>query len=671
MENHAYSQVIGTSSAPYINNTLKTGGADLSQSYGLTHPSQPNYFTLFSGSTQGVTDDSCYTRGFSSAPNLASELIAAGQDLGQLQRDAAQPGFDDLQQRRLRAKHNPWFGFSNVPDVARAKTFAQFPTDYTTLPNVSFVTPNLCSDMHDCSVSTGDTWLKNNLGAYATWAKTHNSLLVVTFDEDNQPGRQPHPDGPVRPAGDGGVRSSTTYNHYNMLRTLEDSQGLTHPRGQRRLRLRHHRHLGLPEMYVADSRAGTRCAGVPDSRPAPRRAAPRRGRPHRPRPRHGQPDHRRLLGDGHRRPPAVPGRGPRPVARWASACWTASTTAFGAWSGWPAATSPTAAAAATRWWPGSATACRRCASRCSCSPTASPPSAGPRRRPHRQGPAHRPARRDDLPVRHTARHRGRAFGVHRAMDTAGALLGPLAAFLILRATVDGYDAVFTVSVCVAVLGVLVLVLFVPGTRSTRARRAAEKAVRPTAGQPVRCATPSASCAAASCAVSRCAPLLLGLDDRQRLLRLSAAPARAGRRPTSWFPLLPLGTAAAFLLLAVPLGALADRVGPPARLPRRARGAPDGVRASCSPPGTARPSPTPSCSCTAPSTRRPTACSWRRPRTACLRSCARRAWRWCRPARRWPGSCARSPSARRGRCGATGRPCRRRRRRWRCRAVASP
>ncbi|MDX2593845.1 MFS transporter, partial [Streptomyces sp. WI03-4A] len=61
-------------------------------------------------------------------------------------------------------------------------------------------------------------------------------------------------------------------------------------------------------------------------------------------------------------------------------------------------------------------------------------------------------------------NQGRAFGVHRALDTTGAMLGPLAAFLILRTAVDGYDAVFAVSACVAALGVLVLVLFVPGGR---------------------------------------------------------------------------------------------------------------------------------------------------------------------------------------------------------------
>ncbi|MBT2384526.1 MFS transporter [Streptomyces sp. ISL-11] len=145
--------------------------------------------------------------------------------------------------------------------------------------------------------------------------------------------------------------------------------------------------------------------------------------------------------------------------------------------------------------------------------------------------------------------RGRAFGVHRAMDTAGALLGPLLAFVILRAAAGGYDAVFVASGCVAALGVLVLMLFVPGHTSgaPRPARPAERApLRSVLRRPdVRRLT--------SCA------MLLGLTTvsdsflyltLQRRLDLSEA----------WFPLLPLGTATAFLVLAVPLGAVADRVG---------------------------------------------------------------------------------------------------------------
>ncbi|MFF4055657.1 MFS transporter [Streptomyces sp. NPDC001668] len=148
--------------------------------------------------------------------------------------------------------------------------------------------------------------------------------------------------------------------------------------------------------------------------------------------------------------------------------------------------------------------------------------------------------------------RGRAFGVHRAMDTTGALLGPLVAFAVLRATVDGYDAVFAVSGCVAVLGVLVLVLFVPGhiTPAGAAQPPAPERpllrdalgllVRPELRRLTLCAS------------------LLGLttvSDSFLYLLLQ----REGDLPAHLFPLLPLGTAAFFLLLAVPLGALADRV----------------------------------------------------------------------------------------------------------------
>ncbi|GAA2152412.1 alkaline phosphatase family protein [Kitasatospora kazusensis] len=226
MENHAYSQVIGSSSAPYLNNTLKAGGANLTASYGITHPSEPNYYALFSGSTQGRTDDSCVGVGSMTAPNLGSELIAAGKSWASYNETLPSQGSTVCSSGKYAQKHNPWFGFGNVP-TSTAYTFAQFPADYTTLPKVSFVTPNLCSDMHDCSVATGDTWIKNNLGAYATWAQTHNSLLVVTFDEDNSLSGNRIPTLLYGQHVTPGSSSAATYNHYNVLRTLEDLAGLS------------------------------------------------------------------------------------------------------------------------------------------------------------------------------------------------------------------------------------------------------------------------------------------------------------------------------------------------------------------------------------------------------------------------------------------------------------
>ena len=87
--------------------------------------------------------------------------------------------------------------------------------------------PNLCNDMHDCSVATGDAWLKRNLDGYAQWAKTHNSLFILTWDEDDFGASNQIVTvfaGPkVRP-GD----VSQNINHYNVLRTIEDMYGTAH-----------------------------------------------------------------------------------------------------------------------------------------------------------------------------------------------------------------------------------------------------------------------------------------------------------------------------------------------------------------------------------------------------------------------------------------------------------
>jgi predicted MFS family arabinose efflux permease len=155
---------------------------------------------------------------------------------------------------------------------------------------------------------------------------------------------------------------------------------------------------------------------------------------------------------------------------------------------------------------------------------------------------------------------GRAFGVHRAMDTAGALMGPLVAFVILRQAAEGYDAVFTVSTCVAVIGVLVLLLFVPS------RPPAPGSSAPGSSAPVANAAPQVSLRAAVALLRRrdlrrlavCA-LLLGLATVSDSFVYLVIQRRFDV-PVQWFALLPLGTAAGFLTFTVPLGRLADRVG---------------------------------------------------------------------------------------------------------------
>lgn len=225
-ENKQYGEIIGSANAPYINQ-LANAGASLTGMKALTHPSQPNYFNFFSGTTQGITSDGCYTPQSMSAPNLGQELIAAGKTFATYNEDLPSEGSTACTNGQYAQKHNPWFAFKNVP-LNTGKTWAQFPkSDFTQLPNLSFVVPNQCNDMHSCAVGTGDSWLKNNLGAYADWAKANNSLLVLTWDEDNYLGSNQiatvFSGAKVKQGKYGGA-----YNHYNLLRTFEDLFGTAH-----------------------------------------------------------------------------------------------------------------------------------------------------------------------------------------------------------------------------------------------------------------------------------------------------------------------------------------------------------------------------------------------------------------------------------------------------------
>jgi phosphatidylinositol-3-phosphatase len=225
-ENKQYGEIIGSANAPYINQ-LANAGASLTAMKALTHPSQPNYFNLFSGATQGITGDGCYAPQSMSAANLGQELIAAGKTFATYNEDLPSEGSTACTSGQYAQKHNPWFAFKNVP-LTTGKTWAQFPKgDFTALPHLSFVVPNQCNDMHSCAVATGDTWLRNNLDAYAQWAKANNSLLVVTWDEDNFLGSNR-----IATVFSGAkVKQGTyssAYNHYSLLRTFEDLFGTTH-----------------------------------------------------------------------------------------------------------------------------------------------------------------------------------------------------------------------------------------------------------------------------------------------------------------------------------------------------------------------------------------------------------------------------------------------------------
>jgi hypothetical protein len=170
-ENKDFDQVIGNPAAPYLNR-LVAEGALLTQMFGEEHNSEGNYFWLFSGDNHGVGfNDKVPAVKFTDS-NLGAALIAKGlsfkgysQSLPAIGSDidVTPPGchYPCLYGR----KHVPWISFANVPDGPTPDTsanlrFADFPADY-------------------------DKWLAENLDRYYQWAKTHNSLLLVTWDEND------------------------------------------------------------------------------------------------------------------------------------------------------------------------------------------------------------------------------------------------------------------------------------------------------------------------------------------------------------------------------------------------------------------------------------------------------------------------------------------------------
>jgi len=220
-ENEDADAVIGSPKAPYLT-SLAASGATFTDSHGVTHPSQPNYIALFSGSTQGVHDDSCPQQ--LDGPNLAGQLIEAGHTFVGYSEDLPSAGDTSCKAGAYARKHNPWSDFPALPPEVN-QPYTALPADSADLPTVAFVIPNMCNDMHDCGVPAGDAWARTHLPAYVKWAKAHNSLLIVSFDENGGSPGNLIPTFMVGPMVDTGP-SRQRIDHYSVLRTLEDMYGL-------------------------------------------------------------------------------------------------------------------------------------------------------------------------------------------------------------------------------------------------------------------------------------------------------------------------------------------------------------------------------------------------------------------------------------------------------------
>ena len=224
MENHSYSQIIGNTSAPYMNAFARHGELFTNMN-AISHPSLPNYLALTSGSTLGCTSDKCPTNSFRSK-NIFFQLRKHHRRWHAWE--------DSMPSSCLRTnagpyavRHNPPPYYTDlVPRDCRRHDVAYPSRLPARIPGFTFITPNTCNDIHSCAVSVGDTWLSKHVPPLLR----RGAIVVITFDEgegDN------HVYCAVRGPGAGrGVRRIRRYTHYSVLAGIE-------------------RHFGLPRLHHA------------------------------------------------------------------------------------------------------------------------------------------------------------------------------------------------------------------------------------------------------------------------------------------------------------------------------------------------------------------------------------------------------------------------------------
>jgi hypothetical protein len=235
MENHSYSQIIGSSAAPYLNQLANECG--LATNYhGVAHPSLPNYIAATSGGTQGITDDNPPSSHPLAVASIFSQVAAAGLTWRSYE-ESMQSNCALSSSGNYAVKHNPAAYYTGIRtqcaswDVPMGTTSAgAFRSDLQNdaLPSFSFVTPNLCNDMHDCGVSTGDAWLKSwvPLILSSPGYTSGNTVVVITWDEDDGSTSNQVATIVASPSTPAGTRSGTLFNHYSLLRTAEEQLGL-------------------------------------------------------------------------------------------------------------------------------------------------------------------------------------------------------------------------------------------------------------------------------------------------------------------------------------------------------------------------------------------------------------------------------------------------------------
>jgi phosphatidylinositol-3-phosphatase len=259
-ENKDFERIVGSPDAPFITSLAKRYGV-ATQFYAEAHPSEPNYVAMVGGSTYGIRDDAAFTDHTVDAPSLATQLQAAHLTWKEYLESLPAPGSLAVVSGFYAAKHSGFLNFASVQhDPQRAQHLVGFDALQRDLrsgaiPNFSMIVPNVCNEMHgaseagtpfDCRydhpgplIRRGDRVVQRLVAAIMAsraWTGSKNAAIVITFDEDDSGGTEgccaADPGGGHIPTlvvanhGPRGVRDDTPYNHYALLRTVEDTFGI-------------------------------------------------------------------------------------------------------------------------------------------------------------------------------------------------------------------------------------------------------------------------------------------------------------------------------------------------------------------------------------------------------------------------------------------------------------
>jgi hypothetical protein len=222
MENHSYSEIIGSANAPYINGLA--GQCGLATNYfAISHPSLPNYIALTSGSTQGITDDNPP----SSHPlNVSSVFSQLDPGNWRSLEESMPSNCDQSNSGEYAVRHNPAAYYTNLSDCTSLDIPLSSPPDLSA--KFTFVTPNLIDDMHDGTVQQGDTWLSTFVPSVLSSSQYQagKTAVFITWDEDDGTSGNHVATLVIAPSVTPGTQSATSFNHYSLLRTTEEGLGL-------------------------------------------------------------------------------------------------------------------------------------------------------------------------------------------------------------------------------------------------------------------------------------------------------------------------------------------------------------------------------------------------------------------------------------------------------------